>query len=47
VYGHTVMKEGVYVDKEHGITMIDALGHKQFLEMIVSEERLDYSVVEL
>jgi hypothetical protein len=47
VYGHTVMKEGVYVDKEHGIAMIDALGHKQFLEMIVSEERLDYSVVEL
>ncbi len=44
VYGHTVMKEGIYVDKEHAFAMIDALGHTQFLEMLLSDERLDYSV---
>lgn len=47
VYGHTVMKEGIYVDREHGFAMIDALGHTQFLEMILSDERLDYSVSSL
>jgi hypothetical protein len=44
VYGHTVMKDGVYVDKTHALAMIDALAHRQFLEMILSEERLDYTV---
>jgi hypothetical protein len=44
VYGHTVMKDGIYVDKEHALAMIDALAQRQFLEMIVSDERLDYTV---
>ena len=44
VYGHTVMKDGVYVDKAHALAMIDALAHRQFLEMILSDERLDYTV---
>jgi hypothetical protein len=44
VYGHTVMKEGVYVDEEHGFAMIDALAHRQFLELILSDDRLDYAV---
>ncbi len=47
VYGHTVMKDGIYIDKDHGFAMIDALGQLQFLEMILSEERLDYSVTTL
>ena len=44
VYGHTVMKDGVYVDKEHALAMIDALAQRQFLEMIVGEDRLEYTV---
>ncbi len=44
VYGHTVMKSGIYVDKEHGLAMVDALGHTQFLEMFLADDRLDYSV---
>jgi hypothetical protein len=47
VYGHTVMKEGIYIDKDHSLAMIDALGHLQFLEMLVAEDRLDYSVMQL
>jgi hypothetical protein len=47
VYGHTVMKDGIYIDKGHGFAMIDALGQLQFLEMILSEERLDYTVTTL
>jgi hypothetical protein len=47
VYGHTVMKDGIYIDKDHGFAMIDALGQLQFLEMILSEERLDYTVTTL
>lgn len=47
VYGHTVMKDGVYIDKEHDFAMVDALGMMQFLEMILSEDRLDYSVTTL
>jgi hypothetical protein len=41
------MKDGIYIDKDHGFAMIDALGQLQFLEMILSEERLDYSVTTL
>jgi hypothetical protein len=41
------MKEGIYIDKEHGFAMIDALAHRQFLEMILSDERLDYSVTQI
>ena len=47
VYGHTVMKEGIYIDKENHFAMIDALSELQFLEMILSDERLDYSVMQL
>lgn len=47
VYGHTVMKDGIYIDKDHAFAMIDALDQLQFLEMILSEERLDYSVTTL
>lgn len=47
VYGHTVMKDGIYIDKEHGFAMVDALGKLQFFEMILSEDRLDYSVTTL
>ncbi len=47
VYGHTVMKEGVYLDRDNAFAMIDALGALQFLEMILGEDRLDYSVMQL
>ncbi len=47
VYGHTVMKDGIYLDKENHLAMIDALAHRQFLEMILSDERLDYSITEV
>lgn len=47
VYGHTVMKEGVYIDRDNSFAMIDALGKLQFLELILGEDRLDYSVMQL
>lgn len=47
VYGHTVMKEGIYIDRENAFAMIDALTQLQFLEMILSEDRLDYRVMQL
>ena len=47
VYGHTVMKEGIYLDRDNGFAMIDALGQLQFLEMILDEDRLDYRVMQL
>ncbi len=47
VYGHTVMKEGIYIDKENSLAMIDALAHMQFFEMILSDDRLDYSLMQL
>ncbi|HLV12349.1 MAG TPA: metallophosphoesterase [Trueperaceae bacterium] len=47
VYGHTVMKEGVYVDRDNCFAMIDALGKLQFLELILDVDRLDYSVMQL
>ncbi len=46
VYGHTVMKEGIFIDKEHRFAMIDALEHSQFLEMILDDDRLDYRVMQ-
>ena len=30
VYGHTVMKDGIYLDRENSFAMIDALGQLQF-----------------
>ena len=47
VYGHTVMKEIIYIDKENGLAIIDALRHMQFFEMILLEDRLDYSLMQL
>lgn len=47
VYGHTVMRDGIYVDRDHGFAMIDALSHLQFLEMFLDEDRLDFSVTQL
>ena len=45
VYGHTVMKDGVYVDVEHRFAMVDALARNQFFEMLLDDDRLDYGVV--
>lgn len=45
VYGHTVMKEGIYIDEEHQFAMIDALGDRQYLELILDQDRLDYQIV--
>lgn len=47
VYGHTVMKEGIYLDAENHLAMIDALTHKQFLELLLDEDRLDYRIMQL
>ena len=41
------MRDGVYVDREHGFAMIDALAQLQFLEMFLDDDRLDYSVTQL
>jgi hypothetical protein len=46
VYGHTVMEGGIHIDKENRFAMIDALSRHQFLELFLSEERLDYRVME-
>ena len=46
VYGHTVMEEGIVVNKEHCFAMIDALSHHQYLEMFLDEDRLDYRVMQ-
>lgn len=47
VYGHTVMKHGVYVDKENGFAMVDALAQRQYFEMLLDDERLDYRVMQM
>jgi hypothetical protein len=39
------MEGGIYVDKEHRFAMIDALSQRQFLELFLSEDRLDYRVM--
>lgn len=44
IYGHTVTR-GVYVDEAHRFAMVDALAERQFFEMILSEDRLDYRVM--
>ena len=46
VYGHTVMEEGIVVNKEHCFAMIDALAHHQYFEMFLDEDRLDYRVMQ-
>ena len=46
VYGHTVMEDGIYLDKENAFAMVDSLAQHQYFEIILSEERLDYRVVQ-
>ena len=40
VYGHTVMREGVYLDRENGFAMIDALERREYLELNFEGEDL-------
>jgi hypothetical protein len=45
VYGHTVMKNGIQVlDK---LAMIDALDQDQYLELILDEDHLDWSICQI
>ena len=46
VYGHTSMDNGIHIDREHNFAMIDALSDRQYLEMIIGDERLDYRVMQ-
>ncbi len=46
VYGHTVMKDGIWLDQEHSLAMIDALSQRQYFEMLLDDERLDYRVMQ-
>ncbi len=46
VYGHTVMEDGIYLDRENAFAMVDSLAQHQYFEIILSEERLDYRVVQ-
>jgi Calcineurin-like phosphoesterase len=45
VYGHTVMEDGIYLDKNNDFAMIDALGKRQFLELFIDKDKLEYNVV--
>lgn len=47
VYGHTVMKNGIYIDKENRFAMVDALARRQYFEMLLDDERLDYRVMQM
>lgn len=44
VYGHTVMPEGIYLDKVHLFAMIDALDKRQFLELTFAGDDLHAEV---
>ena len=47
VYGHTVMPEGILVDREHRFAMIDALERRQYLELLFrDDDEFDYRVVD-
>ncbi|MEZ4605714.1 MAG: hypothetical protein R2865_02615 [Deinococcales bacterium] len=46
VYGHTAMTDGIHIDGEHGFAMMVCLTHRQYFEMILSESRLDYRVLQ-
>lgn len=35
VYGHTQMENGIYIWQDKGLALIDALGHRQYLEMFI------------
>jgi hypothetical protein len=39
------MEEGIYIDKDNDFAMIDALGKRQFLEMLLDKDKLEYTVV--
>lgn len=45
VYGHTVMKNGILVKDK--LALIDALDHDQYLELILSDDRLDWEIVQI
>lgn len=45
VYGHTVMPDGIHIDKENHFAMIDALAQHQYLELFISEDKLNYRVM--
>jgi hypothetical protein len=45
VYGHTVMEDGIYIDKDNDFAMIDALSKHQFLELMLDEDRLEYEII--
>jgi Calcineurin-like phosphoesterase len=45
VYGHTVMEEGIYIDKDNDFAMIDALGKRQYLEMLIDKDKLEYNII--
>lgn len=47
VYGHTVMKDGIYVDRDNSFAMIDALSQKQYFEMLLDDDRLDYRIMQM
>lgn len=40
VYGHTIMPEGIYLDRENGFAMIDALHRREYLELDFEGEDL-------
>jgi hypothetical protein len=43
VYGHTVMEDGIFIDRDHNFAMIDALDKRQYLEMMFrDDESFDY-----
>jgi hypothetical protein len=45
VYGHTVMAEGIYLDRDYGFAMIDALERREYLELDFENDELYVSVV--
>jgi hypothetical protein len=47
VYGHTVMPDGIYLDRENRFAMIDAMEKRQYLEMLFQDDgEFDYRVAE-
>lgn len=45
VYGHTVMVDGIYLDRDNGFAMIDALERREYLELDFEGEDLYVAVV--
>lgn len=44
VYGHTVMDGGIYLDREYDFAMIDALEHRQYLELVFASDALNVEI---